>query len=55
MQIGISPGMLDLGEPMLDLMFVADLVEDVVERIFVAGVIGELRRDNQGETARQSG
>jgi hypothetical protein len=34
--------MVDFGEPVLDAFFVADPIEDVVERIFVTGMVGEL-------------
>ena len=40
--LAVGPGMLDLGQPVLDLMFVTDPVEDVVEGIFVVRHIGEL-------------
>ena len=42
LDLTIGPGMLDLGQPMLDVVFVADPVEDVVERITIAGAVGEL-------------
>ena len=38
----IRPGMLDLGEPVLDLILAADPVKDVFEGINVPFVIGEL-------------
>ena len=38
----IGPGMLDLGQPVLDALFVTDLVEDVVEGVFVMRHVGEL-------------
>ena len=38
----VGPGMLDLGQPVLDVMLVADPVEDVVEGVFVVRHVGEL-------------
>lgn len=40
--MSIRPGMLVPGEPVLDAVFVAEPIEDVVESVFVAGLIGEL-------------
>ena len=40
--LAVRPGMLDLGEPVVDLIFPADPVEDVLEGINVPFVIGEL-------------
>ena len=42
LDLAVGPGMLDLGQPMLDLMLVADPVEDVVEGVFVVRHVGEL-------------
>ncbi len=42
LDLAVSPGMLDLGQPVLDLMFVADPVEDMMEGVFVVRHIGEL-------------
>ncbi len=38
----VRPGVLDLGEPVVDLMLLADPVKDVLEGINVPFVIGEL-------------
>ncbi len=38
----VRPGMLHSCQMMLDAVLVADAIEDVVEGVFVAGVIGEL-------------
>ena len=38
----IRPGMLDLGEPVVDLMLAADTVKDVLECVDMPVVIGEL-------------
>ena len=38
----VGPGMLHLGQPMLDPLFLADPVEDVMEGVFVVRHIGEL-------------
>ena len=35
LDLSVGPGMLDLGEPVLDAMFVADAVEDVHEGMAV--------------------
>ena len=40
--LAIRPRMVDLGEPVLDAVLVADAIEDVVKRLFVAGMVGEL-------------
>ena len=40
--LAIGPGMLDLGEPVFDVVLVADPVEDVVEGIFMVRHVGEL-------------
>ena len=37
-----APGMLDLGQPMIDLMLAADAVEDVFGGVNVPVVVGEL-------------
>ncbi len=38
----IGPGMVDLGEPVLDAVLVADAIKDVVEGVCMVSVIGEL-------------
>ena len=38
----IGARVVDLGQPMLDPMLVTDAIEDVVERLFVVGVVGNL-------------
>ena len=40
--LAIRPGMLDLGQPMVDLMLAADAVEEVLEGVNVPVVVGEL-------------
>lgn len=40
--LAIGPWMLDFREPVLDLVFVADPVEDMMESVFMARLIGEL-------------
>jgi hypothetical protein len=40
---------LHLGQAMLDIVLVTDPIEDVVERIFVTGVVGELDAIAHGE------
>ena len=40
--LAVRPRVIDLGEPVLDPVLVADPIEDVVERIFVAGMVCEL-------------
>ena len=40
--LAIGSGVLDPGQPVFDLMFVADPVEDVVEGVFVVRHVGEL-------------
>lgn len=42
LHLTLGPRMLHLGQPVLDTVFVADTIEDVVEGVFVAGAIGEL-------------
>ena len=42
LDLSVGPGMLDLGEPVLDLMLAADTVEDVVEGIAMPFLVGEL-------------
>jgi len=42
LDLSVGPWMLNPGEPVLDAVLVADPVEDVVESVFVAGLIGEL-------------
>lgn len=42
LHLSVGPRMIDFGEPVLDAVLVANPVEDVVERIFVTRVIGEL-------------
>ena len=37
-----APGVLDLGQPVFDLMLAADAVEDVLEGVNVPFVVGEL-------------
>ena len=37
-----APGVLDLGQPVVDLMLAADAVEDVLEGIDLPVVVGEL-------------
>ena len=44
----VRPRMVDLGEPVLDAVVVADPIEDVMERIFVAGLVGELDAPGSG-------
>ncbi len=34
--------MLELGEPVLDAFLIADPIEDVMESVFVASLVGEL-------------
>lgn len=36
-----TPGMLELGEAVFDAALVADPIEDVVESVFVTGLVGE--------------
>ena len=38
----IGPRVVDLGQPVFDPMLVTDAIEDVVERLFVVGVVGNL-------------
>ncbi|MGR9202295.1 hypothetical protein [Rhizobium leguminosarum] len=38
----VGPGMFYLDQSMFDLIFVADPIEDGIERIAVAGAIGQL-------------
>lgn len=40
--LSVRPGMLELCEPVLDAVLVAGPVEDMVEGVSVAGLIGEL-------------
>ena len=40
--LAVGLGMLDLGQPVFDLMLVADPIKDVVERVFVLRYIDEL-------------
>lgn len=40
--LAVGPGVLELGQAMPDAMLVADPIEDVVEGIFVASLVGEL-------------
>lgn len=40
--LSVRPGMFELCEPVLDVVLVADPIEDVVESVFVADLIGEL-------------
>lgn len=42
LDLAVRPGMVDLCEPVLDAMFVADAVEDVLKGMPVAGPVGEL-------------
>ena len=42
LDLAIRPGVFDLREPVLDLMLAANAVEDVLEGVKVAFVIGEL-------------
>ena len=42
LDLAIGPWMLDLGQPVFDLMLVADTVEDVMEGVFVVRHVGEL-------------
>ena len=40
--LAVGPRVLELGQAMPDAMLVADPIEDVVEGIFVTGLVGEL-------------
>ena len=40
--LSIGPGVRDLGQPLLNLMFAADMVKDVLEGVDVPVVMGEL-------------
>lgn len=42
LDLAIGPGMLDLGESVLNVVLVADPVEDMVEGVFVVRHVGEL-------------
>ena len=42
LNLAIRPGMLDPGQPVIDLMLAADPVADVLEGMNVAVVVGEL-------------
>jgi len=42
LHLTVRPWMIDFSEPVLDAILVADPFEDVVERIIVTGMIGEL-------------
>jgi hypothetical protein len=42
LDLAVGPGMLHLGEPVLDAILVADAIEDVMEGVFVTGLAGEL-------------
>ncbi len=42
LDLPVGPGMIDPGEPVLDAVLVADPIEDVVERVFVTDMVGEL-------------
>lgn len=42
LDLAVGPWMLHLGQTMLDAVFVADPIEDVMEGVFVACLIGEL-------------
>ena len=42
LHLAIGPGMVELGEPVLDAVLGADPIEDMVESVFVAGPVGEL-------------
>ena len=42
LHLPVSPGMIDFGEPVLDVVLVADPIEDVAERIFAVRLVGEL-------------
>ena len=42
LHLAFGPRMIDLGEPVLDAVLVADPIEDMVERIFVARMVREL-------------
>ena len=42
LNLAIRPGMLDLGQPVVDVMLAADAVEDVLEGMNVPVVVGEL-------------
>ena len=42
LHLAVGPRMVDLGQPVLDAVVVADPIEDVMERIFVTGLVGKL-------------
>jgi len=42
LDLAVGPGMLHFGQAVFDSFLVTDPVEDVVEGVFVAGLIGEL-------------
>ena len=42
LDLAIRPGMLDLGQPVVDLMLAADPIKDVLEGVYMPVVIGEL-------------
>lgn len=42
LDLAVGPGMFHLGQPVLDVIFVADPVEDMVKGVFVPLLVGEL-------------
>ena len=58
LHLPIRPRMIDLGEPVLDAVLVTDPIEDVVKRVFMAGVVCELNavvRQHRVDGVRHSG
>ena len=60
LDLAVGPWMVDLGEPVFNPVVVADPIKDVVERIFVMGVVceldaivGEYRVDGVGHGGHQ--